>query len=282
MLEYLYEVLTLVAIFGIASVGLALIVAQAGLLTLAHGGFVGLGAYTYSLIAVSGTHPLLALLAAILLCSAAAALLGNFISNLVEEQFAVVTLAFSVLFVNVATNWVGVTNGSYGVSQIPRLTFADTRIAFLLFCAFLAVLTLAAVSMLARSGFGILLRASANDKDVVEGLGVSVVRLRVQALAIGSGLAGLAGALFAMHSAYIAPQLFELHLSILIVAMVIIGGTGSPVSALLGAALLVVVPEALRFAAFSPASAGPLRQVVFGSLLLLVVFLQARRRSWQG
>jgi branched-chain amino acid transport system permease protein len=279
MLSYLYEVLTLVAVFATASLGLALIVGQAGLLSLYHGAFVGLGAYTYALLATAGVNPFGALVAAILLCAVVAVLLGYFISNLEEEQFAVVTLAFQVLFVNILTNWAGLTHGSYGISQIPRLSvggFGESRITFLFTCLMMASLTFIAVRAIVRSGFGTLLRASGADKDVVEGLGASVLRLRIRALAIGSAIAGLAGALFAMHAGYIAPQLFELHLSILILAMVIVGGTGSPVA---GAALLVVLPEVLRFAAFSPASAGPLRQVVFGSLLLVVIFAHAVRRK---
>lgn len=283
MLSYVYEVLTLVAIFAIGSLGLALIVSQAGMLSLAHGASIGLGAYAFSLLAVTaGWPPAAALLAAIVILGLSGGVIAYFSCELDEEQFAVTTLAINILIVNILINWTGLTQGSYGISQIPRLTifaFGATRIEFLVLCSVAAVVSYAFMQRLAVSEFGTLLRASAVQKDVVEALGASVLSLRVKAVTAGSAAAGLAGALFAMHSGYIAPQLFELHLSILLLAMVVVGGGISMAGAVFGAAILVLIPEVLRFAASSAASAGPLRQIVFGSLLLAVIFFQAHRRS---
>ena len=283
MLSYVYEVLTLVAVFAIGSLGLALIVSQAGMLSLAHGASIGLGAYAFSLLAVTaGWPPAAALLAAMVISGLIGGVIAYFSCDLDEEQFAVTTLAINILIVNILINWTGLTQGSYGISQIPRLTifgFGTTRIEFLVLCTVAAVVTYAFMQRLAASEFGTLLRASAVQKDVVEALGASVLSLRVKAVTAGSVAAGLAGALFAMHSGYIAPQLFELHLSILLLAMVVVGGGVSMAGAVFGAAILVLIPEVLRFVASSAASAGPLRQIVFGSLLLAVVFFQAHRRS---
>ena len=100
--------------------------------------------------------------------------------------------------------------------------------------------------------------------------------LRVAAFALGSAGAGLSGALFAMHWGYISPELFHLHLSLLILAMVIVGGLQTTQGAAVGALILILVPEALRFVAFDPVSAGPLRQFVFGLLIVGAVFFRYR------
>lgn len=279
MLSYVYEVATLAAIFTVASLSLAIVVGQAGMLSLAHGAFVGLGAYAYALTATSGGHSVFAMLAAILFAAVVGTVLAYFASSSDEEQFAVITLAFHILVVNIVTNWAGVTNGSYGISQIPRLTLlglGEDRIDFLIWCIGIAAAMFWLMQRLANSGFGALLRASAVDKDMVESLGSSSQRLRIAAFAIGCGGAGLAGSLFSMHAAYIAPPSFELHLSILILAMVIVTAGHSMVGPVIGACIMIVIPEALRFVAFDAASAGPLRQVIFGAILVVVVFM----RSW--
>ncbi|MGE0736625.1 MAG: branched-chain amino acid ABC transporter permease [Alphaproteobacteria bacterium] len=281
MLNYVYEVATLIAVFAVGSLGLAVIVGQAGLMSLAHGAFIGVGAYVYGLLSVAaGVEPLIALVAAIAITSVVGAFLAYAASGLDEEQFAVTTLAFNVLIVSILTNWAELTRGSYGIAQIPRVSilgFGESRIEFLIVSAALAAGTFFFMQFLVKSGFGTLLRASAFDKDMVESLGSSVRRLRVGAFAVGCAAAGLAGALYAMHSGYIAPQLFELHMSILILAMVIIGEGRAMIGAVMGASILILIPELLRFAAFSAASAGPLRQVIFGGLLVTVVFVSAMR-----
>jgi branched-chain amino acid transport system permease protein len=281
MLSYVYEVATLAAIFVVGSLSLAIIVSQAGLLSMAHGAFVGVGAYTFSLMATSNWHPVTAVCTAVIVTALLGAVLAYFASGSDEEQFAVITLAFHILVVNILTNWASVTKGAYGIAQIPRVTvlgFGEGRVDFLLVCIVIAVAIFLLMQWLATSGFGTLLRASAVDRDMVESMGSSVQRLRIIAFSIGCAGAGLAGALFAMHAAYIAPQSFDLHLSILLLAMVIVATGRSMIGPVIGAGIMIIIPESLRFVAFDAASAGPLRQVIFGAILVVVVF----GRSWQA
>lgn len=283
MLSYAYEIATLIAIFVIASLGLAMIVSQAGLLSLAHGSFLGLGAYAYAVLVTQAGWPVpAAIVMAIALPALIGALVAYFGSEFDEERFAVATLAFNVLIVNIMVNWAGLTRGADGISQIPRISFlgyGSSRPEFLTVCVVAAVVVYVFLQRLTTSGFGTLLRASGLERHVVEALGASVIWLRVKAVALGGGIAGVAGTLLAMHSGYIAPQMFELHLSILLLAMVVMGSSNSMAGTALGAGLLVLVPELLRFTASSATSAGPLRQVVFGILLLAVIFAQAWRKA---
>jgi branched-chain amino acid transport system permease protein len=282
MLNYAFEISTLVAIFVVASLGLAVIVNLAGLLSMAHGASVGLGAYTFALLTTQhGWSIGAALAAATVLPGAFGAALAYFGSELDEEQFAVTTLAFNILIISVITNWTSLTNGSYGISRIPAVMLfgIDSRLELMIICLLAAVVMYFLLSRLANSSFGVLLRASASERQMIEALGTNVVGLRVKAVTLGCAIGGVAGALLSMHTSYIAPEEFELHLSILLLAMVVIGANRSMAGAAVGAALLVLVPELLRFGVSSAAAAGPIRQVVFGTVLLAVIFLQARQAT---
>lgn len=282
MLIYAYEIAALAGLFVIASVSLNLVLAQGGLFSLMHGALIGIGAYVFALITVDADlHPGLAIVLAVLGTAAFGAVLAMPSVGLDEEQFAVVTLAIHLLIVVVLINWVGLTKGAYGIGGIPKLRLfgSDDQLSFMILTLALAGAVCWIVRRVERSGFGMLLHAGAVDAAMVQSLGGPVWRLRVIAFAIGSAGAGLAGTLYAMQAGYIAPSQFELHLSVLVLAMVIVGGARRTAGAVLGAVVLIVLPELLRFAAFSAVSAGPVRQIVFGCILIAAVFLHVRRRE---
>lgn len=277
---YVYEVATVAALFVIASVSLNLVVARAGLLSLCHGAIVGVGAYAQAILMVDyGFSPVLALVCSIAIATAIGSLVAAVSVGLDSEQFAVTTLAFNLFATNVLANWTGVTKGAYGIAQIPRIDiagFGTSQLAFFGVCALAAVVAYWFYKKVSESGFGTILIASAFDRPMAESIGANVLLLRVAAFALGSAGAGLSGALFAMHWGYISPELFHLHLSLLILAMVIVGGLQTTQGAAVGALILILVPEALRFVAFDPVSAGPLRQFVFGLLIVGAVFFRYR------
>lgn len=284
MLIYVYELISLACLFVIASVSLNLIVARAGLFSLAHGGLLGVGAYVFAVIVVRlGIHPS----AAIILSMCGTALFGALLAapslGLNEEKFAVVTLSVHLLIVVVLINWVSLTGGAYGISEIPKLQIGwlDPQLSFTVLTLVLTVGVYWFMYRLERSRFGVLLYASAVDPAMVESLGGPVWRLKVAAFAIGSAGAGLAGSVYAMQTGYIAPNLFELQLSVMVLAMVIFGGARSTTGAAIGAVVLSLVPELLRFAAFSSVSAGPIRQIVFGCILVFAVFVHVRQSKKQ-
>ena len=283
MLIYAYEVATVAAIFIIASVSLNLVVARAGLMSLCHGAIIGVGAYAQAILTVDyGLSPLVALPLSILVAAAVGAALASVSVGLDEEQFAVTTLAFNLFMTNLIMNATGLTKGAYGIAQVPRpdiAGFGATQLTYLCICVGSAIVIYFLFKRLGSSGFGTLLFASAHDRPMAESIGANVIWLRVVAFTLGSAGAGLAGALFAMHWGYISPELFHLHLSILILAMVILGGAQTTRGAALGAIILIVVPELLRFAAFDPVAAGPLRQLIFGFLIIAAVFVRYHRAA---
>jgi branched-chain amino acid transport system permease protein len=280
MSAYIHELIALVAVFAVASLSLNLIVERAGLFSMMHGALIAFGAYSYALSTTNlGFWPSAGILVAIA-ASSVAGLIAAFCSvRLDEEQFAVTTLALQLLVINILSNWVDLTKGPYGIAQVPTIAIwgTESRETSFLITALLAVLVCAtAFWLIAKSRFGLLLKASSIQEHMVEALGCPVSRYRIYAFCLGSVAAGLTGAIYAMHAGYIAPQLFEIHLSILILAMVIVGG-GSIVGAIGGAAVIILIPEMLRFVAFDAAATGPLRQILFGCLLIGVIFARAKQ-----
>jgi branched-chain amino acid transport system permease protein len=111
-------------------------------------------------------------------------------------------------------------------------------------------------------------------------LGKNIVLLKVKTFAVSGALAGLAGAMYAHYITFVSPEAFDVHASIYILSMVLIGGMGTLWGPLLGAAVLVIVPELLRFLPVSSTELGPLRQIIYG--LILVVFCFSRPRGLVG
>lgn len=281
MISYIYETLTLLSIFVIASVSLNVVVGYAGLLSLVHGALLGAAAYITAIVGLElGAGMLVAVTLAVVGTAALSWALAMVVARLDDERFAVTTLVIHLLLVNLMVNWKAVTRGPYGIAGIPQpqlLGRFEPRLEFAVFAVVLACIVVYGMHRMARTAFSRLLHASASDPDVLEGLGSSVWALRARAFVISGAGAGLAGALYAMHYGYIAPQLFDLHLSILILAMVVVGGARGAVGAAIGAAILILIPELLRFGPLPTELAGPMRQVIFGLLLVAAVYIRGRR-----
>jgi branched-chain amino acid transport system permease protein len=120
------------------------------------------------------------------------------------------------------------------------------------------------------------LHAIRDDEVFAKSLGKNTLRARVSAFAVSAGLAATAGSLYAHYVTYIDPTSFTVNESILILSMVILGGAGSRLGPLAGAAVLVFLPEGLRMAGFSTPTAANLRQIAYGSLLVVMMLFRPR------
>ena len=205
-------------------------------------------------------------------------LLGLTTMRLSGSYLAITTMGFAEVVRMVLLSWEDVTNGAFGIQQIPRpsvmgyeLTTANGGL-YLLVLSFL-ILSIAFCAAIDNSKLGRTLRAIKNDELATVLMGVSVERYKVTAFAIAGGLAGLAGATFAAMNRYIDPNTFNFDTSMLIVCICILGGMGSIKGQILGAVLLVAFPEVLRsFALY--------RFVVYG--LILLVMMRFRSQGLLG
>jgi branched-chain amino acid transport system permease protein len=239
------------AVMTIAAMGLNLTLGYAGQVSLAQGAFVGVGAYASAILTTHG-WPLPAALGVSILASFIIGWLLGYPALRVQHHYlAFVTLAFSTLAFLVFRNESWLTGGIYGISNIPRphiLGFVTTKpLPFYYLClGSLAIVSLA-VWWLIRSPWGRAFMALRENPLRAQSLGVDTRRYTLMAFAIGSALGGVAGGLYAPLTQYIDPVPFNLSLSLDLLMMVIVGGSGFFFGPFLGAMIAVLLPEWLRF-----------------------------------
>lgn len=250
--EYYLRLLNLSVISAIAVIGLNIAFGYAGLISLGHAAFVGLGAYVLAILTTRlGLSPWLATLAAIGLTTAFAAVIGLPLLRLKGHYLALATLGLNVSFVIVTSNWLDLTGGTNGISQIPAFQFLQYPLSNERSFLWLALVSLAIVvvlaSLLHHSRYGRALISVRDDELAAEMTGLDTTRLKLLAFALSAACAGFAGCLFACHVRFISPEDFSYANSINYLAMLIVGGESTIAGAILGAVLLTFLPEWLRF-----------------------------------
>ncbi len=272
-MEYLIHLAVLFSIFAILAVSLQLLVGYTGLLSVAHAAFYGIGAYAMALMLThtgAGFFP--SMIVAIVSSALAAFLIGIVLSKFRDDYYALGSLGFNVIVFSIFLNWQDVTRGPLGIPGINRpelfgFVFSDNT-AFLLLCiAFLGLVYLGAY-LITTSSFGRTLQAIREDEEALSVFGYRTSFFKLTIFVISAGMAAIAGALFASYITFIDPSSFTINESIFILSLIILGGLGSLRGALLGALVLILLPEALRFVGFSPDIAAQMRQVIYGLLLV--------------
>ena len=279
MVEYVLHVCILLSIFVILSTSLNLLVGYTGLVSLAHAACYGIGAYCAALLVLDlRTPPALNLVVGVLLAAGLSLFIGWCAIRLTDEYLVLATFSFQVIIHGVLKNWTTVTNGPLGVVGIPSMSVGglhlDTNWCFFPFSAAVAACVVLVLWTLVRSPYGRVLKAIRGDEAFAASLGKDVRRFKLVAVAFGGGLAAVAGFLYAHYARYVDPSSFSVTESIVILTMVIVGGSGRLRGSVVGAALVLVVPEVLRFIGLPSAVASNVRQVVFGLILVLLMLFR--------
>ena len=272
---YILHVLVLCFLYAIPAVGLNLMLGYAGLVSLGHMAFAGIGAYAAAVLMVDARWGFwLAMLAGVLAAGLAGGAIGAVCLRFRSHFFMIVTLAFGLMLFSVMNNWDAVTRGAAGFPGIPRpAPVAGVSFGPLQHFYYLA-LTAAAVVFLAqwlvvRSRFGRTLVALRQDERLAAARGVDPMLYKTAVFALGSAIAGLGGVLQVSFLRVAAPATFGLGESINTVLVVIVGGAGSLAGPALGALAFVGLPEYLRVAS-------EWRLVVFGALLVALMLFAPR------
>jgi ABC-type branched-subunit amino acid transport system permease subunit len=251
VIAYLIAIAILVGIRALLTLGLNVQWGLTGLVNLGVIAFFAIGAYTSALLAVGGAPLAAAWPAAVALASLAGAALAIVALRLREDYLAIVTLGFSEVLRLFLLNETWLTRGANGVTAIPRPLHARFSGHYDLFYLFLVLAALGvvyvALERLRRAPFGRVLRAIREDETVAAVAGKPVFRFKVQAFALGAGVAGLAGILFAHYLAYVEPNMFLPQESLFVWLALILGGSGNNRGALLGSAVLLGLLEGSRF-----------------------------------
>ncbi|MDQ2103819.1 branched-chain amino acid ABC transporter permease [Azospirillum isscasi] len=268
---YFYQIANLALIFVLLSASMHLVTGVAGLLHLGHAAFYGVGAYTAALLSTkfglgfTATLPLSGLVAALI-----AFLVALPTMRLVSIYFAVATLAIGQMLYLVMLNWVELTKGPNGIIVTKGLELfgfsLSGRLATYYTVAAVVTLCVLAIGRLSHSYYGNALRSIREDDQCADAMGVSTARLKMEAFTLSAFFAGVAGSLWAHMTGYISPGDFKFSESILILAMVVVGGLGSLPGAVIGALLLILLPEGLR--AF-----GDFRNIMVGLVMFLSILL---------
>lgn len=280
-MEYLLHIGIMLCIYIILVLSTNLTVGMANLLTMCQAAFYGIGAYVGTFFLMRTDMPFLFIAFLVILATGFSSLIISYASvKLKGDYFILGTLAFQMIVYTILYNWFSVTHGPYGIAGIPSIKLfgvwsLNSIYACFVFALVLAVVVVLIFSRLQHSPYGRMLRAIRNDELAVQALGRDTIRLKVSAFFISAAFAGLAGVLYASYLSYIDPTTFTLEESIFILTALFIGGIGSRVwGAVLGAAVVVILPELLRFVGLPDAVAGNLRMVIYGLAIIILMFIK--------
>jgi branched-chain amino acid transport system permease protein len=284
-MEYILHILILIGIYVILSISLNLLVGYAGLLSIAQAAFYGVGAYIAALMALKLHSPfLINIICAVFLSGILGALVGIPSLRIRDDYFVIATFAFQVITFSVMNNWVSFTGGPMGLPGIPQPAIfgweITTHYDFLFVIFLLCIITLWISHKIVTSPFGRVLKAIREDEVFTQAMGKNVASYKVLIFVIGAGMASIAGVMYAYYISFIDPTSFTTMESIFIISIVIIGGAGNIWGSILGAAVLVILPEALRFLGMPSAIAANMRQIIYGALL--VIFMLFRPQGFIG
>lgn len=264
---------TMVGIYVIMVVGLNLIMGFTGLVSIAHGAFFGIGAYTC---AILQTRSILsfwpALGAAVLFTALIGALIGLAMLRARGPYLAIGTMCLSILTALVLMNWVSLTGGTSlgGIAGPGELEILGLRIDFLsgksyyYLVVFFLALSIAGVYRLLRSRVGRAFVAIRDQEELAGAIGINIMGFKILSFSLGSLLAGLAGGLYAGYMGAIDPDIASVHMSFNLLVMSIVGGASSLSGAVIGTILLWLLPEVLQ-------ASEEFKPLIFGAILLVII-----------
>ncbi|MBR0999576.1 branched-chain amino acid transport system permease protein [Bradyrhizobium japonicum] len=279
MIAYLVNLATLVCINAILAITLNFIMGYAGIFSLAHAVFFGVGAYVAAFIALQWTDSLLLQLpAAMLIAGVISAALALPALRVRGDYFVAASLGFQVLAATVFSEWKSVTGGIGGLVGIPPASiggyaFADPA-QFLGLAGVTLALVVVLTTVIVRSSFGRSLKAIRDSESAALAFGKNVALIKTLSVFYSTAICAVAGVLYADYLSFINVESFTIDASTLFMAMVIVGGIGTVWGPIVGAVLLTLLPAALTYLPFLPRTEiGSVQQMIYGlAMVLLMIF----------
>ena len=288
--NYILYVVNHIGIAAIAAIGLNLLIGYTGQISLGHGAFFGVGAYSAAILATVARFPFwISAPAAGVITALAGIIFGIPSIRLKHLYLTIATLAGQFIIQYVLVNWVSLTKGAEGI-LLPHANMfgldlkTDRAFFYVIFLCFV-VLTWMAVN-LTRTRYGRAFIAIRDNDRAAEGMGIPIFRYKLLAFAISSFYAGFAGGLAAFYIGSITPEPYTLSLSVEYIAMIIIGGLGSIPGAVFGAVFITLLNELLSNATEFFMNIGslskialqiaPLREFIFGLAIVLFIIFEPK------
>jgi len=275
-MEYVLHLFILICFYTMLSQSLNLSAGFAGLISLTHAGFYGIGAYTTAILSTYYGFSFWPSIPLAMLISGFIAFIVSLIAlRTVDDYFIICTLGIQVILFSIMNNWMELTRGPLGIPGIPSIQFfgfsVESKIPFLLLSLFFVVVIWLLLRNISRSGFGKTLTAISEDEIYSQSIGKNVYLSKTVSFMLSAMLASIPGTLYAHYISYIDPTSFTVNESIFVLSIVIIGGLGNLAGSFFASAFLVLLPEALRFVGMLESIAANMRQIIYGLILVAVM-----------
>ena len=294
-MDYILHILVFILIYSSIVQSLNLIMGYAGVVSMCHAIFCGIGAYTAALISIHlGYNFLIGTVAGFILAGVTGAILALPSLRVRDEYLIVFTIGFQMVMFELMLTARRITEGQGGITNIPApallgfqfdnpLTFLPLALAGTVICFFISWRVI-------QSPFGRVLKAIREDESACRALGKNSLRFKVLVFALGGGIAAMGGSMLAYYLTFISPASFSVDVSIFLIVMVVMGGAANFAGPLIGAAILVGLPEALRFLPGTANIIDVLREFLYGIILMLFMLFRpqgilpehSRRREKSG
>lgn len=276
-MEYILHISIIILLYVMLSQSLTLTAGYSGLISLAHAGFYGIGAYASAILSVNYGFSFLATLPIAMLLSGLIAIIVSTIAlRTVDDYFIIITLGIQVVAFSIMNNWMDLTNGPLGISGIPSISIFGfvfrSKISFFLLALALTIMFFLIIRNITKSPFGRILIGLSEDEIFTKSLGKKVYSAKVISFTLGGMFAAIPGVLYAHYISYIDPTSFTVDESIFILSIVIIGGMRNLWGSAIAATVLIVLPEALRFIGMPSNIAANMRQIIYGLALVIMMF----------
>jgi len=275
-MNFFFHILIMSGIYMILCMSLNLMVGYGGLFNIGHGAFYGIGAYVGALLTMKGNAPFpLDMLLSGVIAGFFGIVIGFPALRLKGDYLALCTFGFGVVMFTIFNNWVAVTRGPQGIAGVSRPTLFSFEISSLLSYSILVGIIVGIsffiLERIVDSPFGKSLMAIREDEIAALAAGKNIAQIKVVVFCVGSFFAGLAGNVYVHYMSIADPSAFATDESFLVFIMVVFGGMASMKGSILGAFVLVLFPEALRFIGIPSFYAAQIRRMLFGFLLILVI-----------
>jgi branched-chain amino acid transport system permease protein len=277
---YFVHLLILIGIYLILAISIQVSMGFTGLFNLGHIAFYAIGAYTSALLTLAGMPFFLAFIAAGIIAMLFGFLLALPTNKLKGDYLALATLGFTFVIYAITLNWTELTRGPLGLPGIPKPSLLgisfSSNFNFLILTLIIAIFSYLVIKRITVSGFGKVLESIRDDELASKTLGKKTFKMKSYAMAISAFFAGIAGSLYSHYITFIDPSSFTLFQLIPVLCIVIIGGLASLEGTMIATIILVLLPEPLRFIGFPSSIVGPMRQIIYALLLLLILIFKPK------
>jgi branched-chain amino acid transport system permease protein len=283
-MNFLLSYIILAQIYAILAISTNLMVGIIGIFSVAQAAIMGIGAYIYALCTMNGLDFATSALIAISVCAIFNILTSLPALRLAGDYFVVTSFGIQIIASAVFINWAGVTGGASGIPGVPAPTLlkfvADTNSEFIVISTLALVLASTIFWLMMRSVYGRMLNAIRLDEIAAAAAGRDVLGAKLGVAAVSGGLAAMGGVLFASYFSYIDPSSFEIHVSVLFLTMLVVGGARTLVGSILGPLVILAIPQLLALIELPSTIVGPMRQLAYG--VILVAFMLLRPQGIAG